>query len=64
MKFGFIGAGNMGGALARAAAKTLGGKNIILADQMAEKAAALAEEFGLAAEKGSKYRRALALAQK
>ena len=27
-------------------------------------AAALAEEFGLAAEKGSKYRRALALAQK
>ena len=44
--FGFIGAGNMGGALARAAAKTLGGKNIILADQMAEKAAALAEELG------------------
>lgn len=44
--FGFIGAGNMGGALARAAAKALGGENIILADQMAEKAAALARQLG------------------
>lgn len=46
MTFGFIGAGNMGGALARAAAKALGGENIILADQMTEKAAALAEQLG------------------
>lgn len=46
MTFGFIGAGNMGGALARAAAKALGGENIILADQMAEKAAALADQLG------------------
>ncbi len=44
--FGFIGAGNMGGALAQAAAKALGGENIVLADQMAEKAAALAEKLG------------------
>ncbi|MBQ8797861.1 MAG: pyrroline-5-carboxylate reductase [Oscillospiraceae bacterium] len=46
MIFGFIGAGNMGGALARAAAKALGGENIVLADQMAEKAAALAGQLG------------------
>ena len=46
MTFGFIGAGNMGGALARATAKALGGENIILADQMAEKAAALAQQLG------------------
>ena len=39
---GFIGAGNMGGALAKAAAKTVCPKDITLADQMAQKAAALA----------------------
>lgn len=44
--FGFIGAGNMGGALAKAAAKALDGKNITLADQMSEKAAALAATLG------------------
>lgn len=44
--FGFIGTGNMGGALARAAAKALPAGNITLADQCAEKAAALAAELG------------------
>lgn len=46
MKIGFIGAGNMGGALARAAAKAIEPANIFLADQLAEKAAALAAELG------------------
>ena len=44
--FGFIGAGNMGGALAKAAAKAMDPKAITLADQMAEKAAALADLLG------------------
>ena len=44
--FGFIGAGNMGGALARAAAKAMAPENITLADQMTEKAAALASQLG------------------
>ncbi len=46
MKFGFIGAGNMGGALARAAAKAVDPQNIFLADNMTEKAEALAQELG------------------
>ncbi len=44
--FGFIGTGNMGGALATAAAKAIAPENITLADQMAEKAAALAAQLG------------------
>lgn len=44
--FGFIGAGNMGGALAKAAAKAIAPENITLADQMTEKAAALAAQLG------------------
>ena len=44
--FGFIGAGNMGGALARAAAKAMDPKRITLADQLTEKAQALAAELG------------------
>lgn len=48
MKFGFIGAGNMGGALARAAAKAMDPKKITLADQLAEKAEALASQLGCA----------------
>ena len=43
---GFIGAGNMGGALARAAAKAVDPKSITLADQMIDKAVALAEQLG------------------
>lgn len=42
---GFIGCGNMGGALATAAAKAIEGKNIILSDYIKEKADALAEEI-------------------
>ncbi len=46
MKIGFIGAGNMGGALARAAAKAVAPENIYLADHFAEKAQALADDLG------------------
>ncbi len=42
---GFIGCGNMGGALASAAAKSIGGKNIFLSDFAEEKAESLAEEL-------------------
>lgn len=44
--FGFIGAGNMGGALARAAAKAVAPENITLSDQLTEKADALAAQLG------------------
>lgn len=46
MTIGFIGAGNMGGALATAAAKAVGGSCLLIADANAEKAAALAAEIG------------------
>ncbi len=42
---GFIGTGNMGGALASAAAKSIGGKYILLSDFMKEKADTLAEKI-------------------
>lgn len=45
MKIGFIGAGNMGGALARAAAKAVDPQSIFLADHAVEKAEALAAEL-------------------
>ena len=45
MKYGFIGCGNMGGALAKALAKTT--KDILLADFDANKAKALAEELAV-----------------
>lgn len=44
--FGFIGVGNMGSALARAARKKLGGNNIVLANRTMAKAEALAAELG------------------
>ena len=44
--FGFIGTGNMGGALAKAAAKTLRPEALFLADACAEKAQALADTLG------------------
>ena len=47
--FGFIGTGNMGGALARAARKRLPGENILLANRTAAKAETLAAELGCAA---------------
>ena len=45
-KFGFIGCGNMGGALAYAVSKTVGGKNILLCDSFAQKANELAGKTG------------------
>ena len=44
--FAFIGTGNMGGALARAASKTIPGDQILLANRTEVKAAALAEDIG------------------
>ena len=44
--FGFIGCGNMGGALATAARKALPGERILLANRTPDKAAALAERLG------------------
>lgn len=44
--FGFIGTGNMGGALAKAAAKALDPKDILLANKTAAKAENLAHELG------------------
>ena len=46
MNFGFIGAGNMGGALAVALSKKVSGENILLADKMTEKAKTLAKQIG------------------
>ena len=42
---GFIGCGNMGGALAAAAAKSIGGKQVFLSDFIEEKAESLAEDI-------------------
>ena len=47
--FGFIGTGNMGSALARAAAKNLAATNIILSDSYAPVAEKLAQELGCSA---------------
>lgn len=47
--FGFIGTGNMGSALARAAAKNLAATNIILSDSYAPVAEKLAQELGCCA---------------
>lgn len=46
MTFGFIGTGNMGGALARAARRRLEGGQLLLANRTEAKAAALAKELG------------------
>lgn len=44
-KFGFIGAGNMGGALATALSKKVNGENLLLADKLEEKAEVMAKEI-------------------
>ena len=49
MTIGFIGTGNMGGALARAAAKAVSGGQICLSNRTAAKAEALAQEIGATA---------------
>ena len=50
MKIGFIGTGNMGGALARAAVKTVGGAAVAVACSTAEHSAKAAASIGCAAE--------------
>lgn len=47
MKVGMIGCGNMGGALAEAAAKSIGGSEILIADQSASRLSAMSEKFGM-----------------
>ncbi len=49
MKFGFIGTGNMGGALATAAAKAMPPQNILLSNRTPKKAETLAEKLGCVA---------------
>ena len=44
--YGFIGTGNMGGAVAKAAAKAVGGGNLFLTNRTPAKAEALAAELG------------------
>ncbi len=46
MTIGFIGTGNMGGALAKAAAKVLSGSQILLSNRTAAKAETLARQIG------------------
>ena len=46
MKYGFIGTGNMGGALATACAKAVEPEGILLSNRSPEKARALAEKLG------------------
>lgn len=46
MKYGFIGTGNMGGALATACAKAVEPEGILLSNRSPEKARALAGETG------------------
>ena len=53
LKVGFIGAGNMGGALAKAAAKTKCRAGLMLADKDTAMAAALAEALGARAATGA-----------
>lgn len=46
MKFGFIGTGNMGGALAQAVSKAVAPENIFIADKAEDKAQKLAKSIG------------------
>ena len=48
MKYGFIGCGNMGGAVARAVCKGAGSGDVLLANRTPAKARALADELGCA----------------
>jgi pyrroline-5-carboxylate reductase len=48
MKYGFIGGGNMGGAMAKAAAAVVGGENVLLCDRDEATTAALANKLGVA----------------
>ena len=46
MRYGFIGCGNMGGAVARAVCRGVGPENVVLANRTQAKAEALAEALG------------------
>ena len=46
-RLGFIGVGNMGGALVRAARRRMEGAQLLLANRTEAKAAALAKELGM-----------------
>ena len=48
MRYGFIGCGNMGGAVARAVCKGAGAENVLLANRTPAKAEALAAQLGCA----------------
>ena len=50
MTFGFIGVGNMGGALATGTAKSVDPKNIVLSNKTHQKAADLAQKLGCVAD--------------
>lgn len=50
-KIGFIGAGNMGSALAIAAGRTLGAENVLIYDSDSAKCEALSAQYGFAAAK-------------
>ena len=49
MKVGFIGAGNMGSALARSVCKSVGGDRVVITDLFMDKAQAVATELGATA---------------
>lgn len=49
VKFGFIGSGNMGSALARAVCKAVGSDEVVVSDKSAVKAQLLADELGCTA---------------
>ena len=53
-EFGFIGVGNMGGALAGAVCKKVGAENVLVSDYAVEKAEAFAEGFGCVAADNKK----------
>lgn len=46
MKYGFIGGGNMGGAMAKAAIEVVGGEGVLLCDRDTETTTALAQKIG------------------
>ena len=54
VKFGFIGTGNMGSAIARAVRKSLPGHEILLSDKNEGKAQSLATEFGRHKNRGAR----------
>ena len=54
-KFGFIGTGNMGSAIAKAAVKAVGKESIMLSNRTEEKAKILADSIGCKYGDGLSY---------